>query len=209
MRMRCPAVSSSPLYLASSPSIEASSRLICEMRVLGGIETLLGVLHAVVLDLDGGLHLGQLVHALAIDGPAAFFQRAFDALALGHGLDALGVDLLGARVELGLGRRRSRRQASRRSASRRASSSVSEVFLPAMPAWPLCAVVMRSCCSLMPRLRASIWSLKYFSISPVEPCAAAASLIELALVGVPAFALEQRRGLRQLAGWRWWRRYRR
>ena len=82
MRMRCPAVSSSPLYLASSPSIAASSRLICEMRALGGVEALLGVLHAVVLDLEGGLQLAELAHdAGDRPGRVPSLQRAFDALA--------------------------------------------------------------------------------------------------------------------------------
>ena len=95
---------------------------------------------------------------------------------------------------------RSRRQAWRGRASRRTSSSVSEVFLPAMPAWPLCAVAMRSCCSLMPRLRVLDLIVEVCLDLAGRALRRGGELVELAVVGVPAVALEQRLASARSAG---------
>ena len=72
------------------------------MRVSVAVEPLLAVADALLLDLVGVLQPGELVHALAVDGALALLQRAFRAAVLGLRLDALGIDALGAVVELGL-----------------------------------------------------------------------------------------------------------
>ncbi len=67
---------------------------------LDRVQALLGVVGALLGDLVGRLQLPELVHALAVDGPFAFLERAFDALVLGQRLDALGVDLARFAVEV-------------------------------------------------------------------------------------------------------------
>ena len=100
--MRCSAVWASPFSLARSPSTVDSSRSIWEMRVSTVTRRFWASLVRSCLDLVLVLQGGHLGHALAIDGAAALLERTFHAAILGHCLDALGVDLLGLAVELGL-----------------------------------------------------------------------------------------------------------
>jgi len=70
--------------------------------LIDGIEALLRIAHAFLADLVVFLETAHIAHDLAINRPLAFLERAFHALVLGHGLDALGVYFLGAVVELSL-----------------------------------------------------------------------------------------------------------
>ena len=139
---------------------------------LDGDETLLRVLGALLLDLVLVLQGGELGHALAIDRPLALLRACL------RRRDPRPAPRRAWRRSPWPWRRarscarRIRRRAPGRSAFSRDSSSVSEIFLSARPAWPLCAVAMRSCCWSMARRRSSICCTKYFSISPCAPCAA-------------------------------------
>ena len=99
--------------------------------------------HALLADLVVILQARQLAHALAPHGALALpLARALDALVLGHCLDALGVDFLGAIVEVGLLCAKLGRQRRPLTLQPVSSSSRPPSCLQARPG-PLCAVAMR------------------------------------------------------------------
>ena len=140
----------------------------------------------------------ELGHALAIDGAPALLQRAFDAAILGHALDALGVDLLGLGVELALvlGVFGGKRRVARPSAATAPRSAISSCS--ASPAWPLCAVAMRSCCSvdgaaaLLHLLHEILLDLALRALRGLGQAR------QLLVVGLPAVGVEQPFGLLDL-----------
>ncbi len=164
---------------------------------VSGVETLLGVLDPVVLDLEGGLHLAKLVHALAIDGALAFLQRAFDALVLGHRLDALGIDGAGARVELGFRRRVVGGEC--RAVSLDARELVGERRLLAGDAG-LAALGGDDTLLLLLDAAVARFDLvvEVFLDLPRRALRGGGELVELGVIGAPAFALEQRFRLHEL-----------
>ena len=172
-----------------------SSRSIWAMRVSTAIEPLLGVLGALLLDLVLVLQ-GRRARPCAGDRPgpcpaSACLRRRGPRPCPRRAWRRSPWPWRRARSGAG----RTRRQAPGRSAFSRDSSSVSDTFLLARPAWPLCAVAMRSCCWVMARRRSSICCTKYFSISPCAPCAAWAEAGQLLVVGLPAVGVEQPLGL--------------
>ena len=65
------------------------------------VQTLLGVFDPLFADLGVVLQLAEFRHALTPNRSFALFQGALDPFVFGHRVDALGVDLFGARIEIG------------------------------------------------------------------------------------------------------------